>query len=93
VSKNPLLTSEWLAQLGEDPIYAALNIRREFAKMSNEYRTQKRNLTRIGFVKWLNNRADRGILELDADDDEPWESPEVMEQICKALENEKKRAD
>jgi hypothetical protein len=84
VRKNELITSEWVAQLAQDPMYSGLNVRREFAKMSNEYKAQRRTLTRGGFVKWLNNRADDRLIP-DSDDGEVWESAEVMDAIGRAL--------
>jgi len=46
--------SEWLARLVADKTYAGINVRREFGKMANWCREQRKLPTRRRFIGWLN---------------------------------------
>jgi|SRR5215475_5237723 len=51
---NGLTDSEWLARLIADKTYAGINVQREFGKMTNWCREQRKLPTRKRFIAWLN---------------------------------------
>jgi hypothetical protein len=51
---NGLADSEWLARLAHDKTYAGIDVHREFGKMANYCRENRKLPTRRRFVAWLN---------------------------------------
>jgi hypothetical protein len=84
--KEVIITSEWIAKVGENSAYRTLDVQVEFGKMCAFWKEKNRPLppSRLDFICWLNRDWRMNQVKCPGED-EPLESEEVMRAIGKAL--------